>query len=103
MSKIRTVEELRDHMLEMLDKLDKGLIEVHEVGVAGKLCESVIATIRVQMDYAKMLGLEPTMQIAFVNDRPSLIDVSSKQGLLERRKEMVEKRKAERINHMKRD
>ena len=57
--KLKTIENLREHALETLDKLSKGSIDTAEAGVTGKLCESVMSTIKAQLEYARMLGKEP--------------------------------------------
>jgi hypothetical protein len=63
-SKINTIEALRDHALNTLEKLSNGEIDTTEAGVTGKLCESVISTIKAQLEYARMIDQEP--QILFM-------------------------------------
>lgn len=62
--KINTIEALRDHALNTLEKLSNGEIDTTEAGVTGKLCESVISTIKAQLEYARMIDQEP--QIPFM-------------------------------------
>jgi hypothetical protein len=64
MSKINSIEALRDHALLTLEKLSSGDIDCAEAGVTGKLCESVISTIKAQLEYSRMLQEEP--QIPFM-------------------------------------
>jgi hypothetical protein len=61
MSKIKNMEDLREHALETLEKLASGQIDTAEAGVTGKLCEGVIATVKSQLEYARMLNQEPTI------------------------------------------
>ncbi len=64
MSKIKNIEQLRDHALLTLEKLSNGDIDTAEAGVTGKLCEAVIATVKSQLEYARMLQEEP--QVPFM-------------------------------------
>lgn len=64
MSDIKNITQLRDFALDALTKLKNREIEVAEAGVTGKLCETVISTIKSQLEYAKMLQEEP--QIPFM-------------------------------------
>ena len=57
--KINSIEALRDHALETLEKLAAGNIDTTEAGVTGKLCESVISTIKAQLEYSRMIDEEP--------------------------------------------
>lgn len=57
--KIINIDSLRDHAIETLEKLSKREISVEEAGVTGKLCENVVSTIKVQLEYAKMLEQQP--------------------------------------------
>ncbi len=75
--KIKNITLLRDHALETLEKLASGKIDVDEAGVTGKLCESVMSTIKSQLEYAKMLNREPN--IPFLGDlskQPRLIEMT---------------------------
>lgn len=65
-NKINSIEALRDHALATLEKLSNHEIDTAEAGVTGKLVESVIATIKSQMEYARMTEQEP--QIPFMSD-----------------------------------
>jgi len=61
MSKIRNMENLRDYALETLEKLSSGEIDTAHAGVTGKLCESVISTVKAQLEYARMIQEEPNI------------------------------------------
>lgn len=64
--KITNIDSLRNHAIDALEKLSSGLITTEEAGVTGKLCENVVSTIKVQLEYAKMLQLQP--EISFLED-----------------------------------
>lgn len=73
--KIKTIEHLREHAIETLEKLAAGKIDANEAGVTGKLCENVISTVKAELEYAKMLRVEP--KIDFLGDlskRPKIIE-----------------------------
>lgn len=61
MAKIKNMENLRDHALETLEKLAAGTIDTAEAGVTGKLCEGIIATVKSQLEYARMINEEPNI------------------------------------------
>lgn len=65
-NKITTIDDLRDHAVAMLEKLDRQEIDVAEAGVVGKLCESIISTVKVQLETARLLRREP--RIPFIGD-----------------------------------
>lgn len=65
-NKIKTMEDLRNHAIETLEKLANQDIDTAEAGATGKLCESVISTVKSQYEYARMIGEVP--QIPFVED-----------------------------------
>ena len=59
MSKINSIEALRDHAILTLEKLAGGEIDTTEAGVTGKLCESVISTIKAQLEYSRLIDETP--------------------------------------------
>lgn len=58
---IKDIDELRQHAIETLKKLLTGEISTEQAGVTGKLCENVVSTLKVQLEYAKMLAQEPSI------------------------------------------
>ena len=62
MSKPRNIDELRDHALDTLEKLVKKQISIEEAGVTGKLYESVVSTLKIQIDYAKAIDKQPNIK-----------------------------------------
>ena len=55
------IDSLRQHAIDTLQKLSRGEISTEEAGVTGKLCENVVSTIKVQLEYSKMLQQQPTI------------------------------------------
>lgn len=64
--KITNIDSLRQHAIDTLDKLSKREISVEEAGVTGKLCENIVSTIKVQLEYSKMIDQQP--EISFLED-----------------------------------
>lgn len=63
---IKDIDSLRQHAIETLKNLSTGKISTEQAGVTGKLCENVVSTLKVQLEYAKMLDQEPN--IAFLEN-----------------------------------
>jgi hypothetical protein len=63
---IHDINSLREFAITTLKKLSTGEMTTEEAGVTGKLCENVISTLKVQLEYAKMLGQTPN--IGFLED-----------------------------------
>ena len=59
---ITDIDKLRKHAIDTLEKLSRKEITTEEAGVTGKLCENVISTIKVQLEYAKMLHNDPEIK-----------------------------------------
>lgn len=59
--KITNITELCEHALGTLEKLSKKQIEVAEAGVTGKLYETVISSLKLQLVYAEMRDEEPNI------------------------------------------
>jgi hypothetical protein len=64
--KLKNIEDVRNYALECMEKLASGKIDIAQAGVAGKLCEGVISTVKTQLEYARMLNKEPC--IPFMGD-----------------------------------
>lgn len=62
MNKPKHIDELRDHALDTLDKLVKKQISIEEAGVTGKLYESVVSTLKIQIEYAKAIDKQPNIK-----------------------------------------
>lgn len=52
--KIDSIEKLRNHILESLDKLDKEKITIEELGTIAKAAETISSTLKLQLSYAHM-------------------------------------------------
>ena len=61
---IHTIEDLRLDAIDTLEKLRNRKMEVEEAGVIGKVYETIISTVKTQLAYADMIGVEP--RIAFM-------------------------------------
>jgi len=57
--KIENIDDLRDHALNLLQKLEDKKIKVQEAGITAKIYESIISTVKTQMEYARMLKVDP--------------------------------------------
>ncbi len=53
---------MREHALGTLNKLAAHKIELMEAGVTAKLYESIISSLKTEIEYHKMLGNEPTIK-----------------------------------------
>ena len=58
-SRIENIEDLRNYALQTLEGLRSKEVTIEEAGVIGKVCESVMSTVKASMEYARMLGAEP--------------------------------------------
>lgn len=63
MAKIKNMQQLREKVLQALDDLEDGKIEIHEAATIAKLSETVISGLKSEMQYAILTQQEP--QIAF--------------------------------------
>lgn len=66
---IKNLEDLRNHALETLDKLKKHEITIEEAGATSKLCENVVSTLKLEMEFSKMVGKSPVSN--FIADTKS--------------------------------
>lgn len=77
MTKIKNISTLRDHAIETLENLKKKTIDVVEAGVTAKLYESIMSSLKTELDYHKMLDQRPS--IAFLNGADILeVEVNKK-------------------------
>ena len=61
-SRIQNIEDLRNYALQTLEGLRSKEVTIEEAGVIGKVCESVMSTVKASMEYARMLGAEPEIE-----------------------------------------
>lgn len=69
--KIVDIDSLRKHAIDCLEKLSSGKISTEEAGVTGKLCENIVSTVKVQLEYAKMLDQQPNIDFLENNTLPT--------------------------------
>lgn len=59
MAKIRSMSQLRERVLQTIDDLEDGKIELNEASTIAKLSETVISGLRSEMQYAILTHQEP--------------------------------------------
>lgn len=64
--KLKTVEHLRDHILDSLVQLEKGKIDVAHMGIIAKSGEAIMSSLKIELTYAQMIGNTP--HIPFIHD-----------------------------------
>ncbi len=60
--KINNIEDLRNHAIKTLEKLETKKIDMAEAGVTAKLYESLMSSLKTEMEYHKMLGHLPKIK-----------------------------------------
>lgn len=63
---IENIEQLRNKILESLEDLANGDIEVDRAGIIAKHGETIMSSLKLQLAYANMLGQTPN--IKFLQD-----------------------------------
>lgn len=76
---LETIVDLRNHALRTLIRLENGDVDVNEVGVIGKLYESVISSVKTELQYANMIGMKP--KINFIEESATYTGELVPQGL----------------------
>ena len=66
MSKITSMKQLRDKVLQAIEDLEDGKIELNEASTIAKLSETVISGLKSEMQYAILTNQEPA--IAFYGE-----------------------------------
>jgi len=59
---MNNIEELREHAIQTLKKLESKEIDMAEAGVTAKLYESLMSSLKTEMEYHKMLGHLPRIK-----------------------------------------
>jgi hypothetical protein len=77
-SKIKSITELRDHALMAIERLSNGEIDTATAAATGKLCDSVIHTIKTQLEYSRMVGIEPEIPFMLTQVKGNLIEHDNK-------------------------
>ena len=81
MAKIKNIEDLRNFAIDTLDRLKNQEIDVNEALATGKLCDSVINTVKMQLEYHKILGEKSS--IPFIEEAPHQRILEDKQKLID--------------------
>jgi hypothetical protein len=64
--KIKNIEDLRNYVLDSLEKLSSNKIDVTEAGVIAKSSETIMSSLKLQLSYSSMIGDAP--MIPFLQD-----------------------------------
>lgn len=79
---MNNIEELRAHAISTLKKLESKQIDMAEAGVTAKLYESLMSSLKTEMEYHKMLGHLPRIKFlegaAYEIKEAKKIDVEKK-------------------------
>jgi len=59
---MQNIEDLRQHAIATLQKLETKKIDIAEAGVTAKLYESLMSSLKTEMEYHKMLGHLPRIK-----------------------------------------
>jgi hypothetical protein len=59
---IKNIEELRKHAAMTLEKLEKGKIDNSQAAVNAKLYESIVSSLKTELEYHKMLKQMPEIE-----------------------------------------
>lgn len=62
MARIKNCEELRDHLLEKIEALDKNKIDPEKMGTTSKACETVLSSLKMQLAYSAMRNETPEIE-----------------------------------------
>lgn len=71
MAKIETMKQLRDRVLQALDDLEDGKIDISQAATIAKLSETVISGLKSEMQYAILTNQQPS--IPFYGDGSGLL------------------------------
>ena len=58
---MRSINDLREHAVFTLQRLQEKDIEVPEAVVTAKLYDSIMSSVKLELDYSKMLGVSPNI------------------------------------------
>lgn len=56
---IKNINDLRRHAIGTIEKLERGDVDVSEVSVLSKLYDSVVSSLKVELQYAHLQGISP--------------------------------------------
>lgn len=61
MSNINNMKDLREKVLQSIEDLESGKIEIHQAATIAKLSETVISGLKSEMQYALLTNQEPNI------------------------------------------
>lgn len=61
MSSIKHIDDLREKVLDIFEELDLTDPDIQKAGIAAKLSETVILGLKTQLEYSRLLGIEPNI------------------------------------------
>jgi hypothetical protein len=73
MAKINNMQQLRERVLEAMDKLENGEIEIEEAMAVSKMSETVISGLKSEMMYATLTKTQPNIPF-YETNKTRLID-----------------------------
>jgi len=63
---IKNVEQLRNMVIEAMENLVNGKMDVHDAATLAKGSETIMSSLKLQLSYANMIGEKP--YIPFIHD-----------------------------------
>lgn len=72
MKKLNNLDDLRNMVLDTIEKLSENKIDIHEAGILAKLSETVISGLKTQIEYAKLIDNQPS--IPFIDNCARVIE-----------------------------
>ncbi len=78
--KIKSIDDLREYILDVMNDLKNKNIELDHASVAAKLSETVISGLKTQLEYARLLESAP--KIEFMGNCTAIKDVTPSQKKL---------------------
>lgn len=83
---IKNIEDLRDHVLATLEKLSKNKIDLNEASITAKLSETTISSIKIELEYARLMNRPTKIPFIEVCHKNNIIEVKPNMKLVEDRK-----------------
>lgn len=85
------IQELRDLMLETLNRLKDGEIEMGEAATMAKVGDTVMGTVRLQMDYARSHQQNATIDFLQDVHKGKTIDITPPKAQIEYKPKLIKK------------
>lgn len=84
MPSIKNMTMLRNKVLQAYDDLENGKIDISEASIISKLCDSVVGSLKSEMQYAILTNQQPQIPFYGEGSGALLIDVPVKKLPLDR-------------------